>query len=62
MRFFFHISDRARDTFNPDWNGRDFDDVESALAHAQSLGSELAEDGYIIVSDKDAVKVGVVGG
>jgi hypothetical protein len=64
MRFFFHVSDCAGDTFDPDWRGKEFDDVEKALAHAQSLRSELAEkvefQGFVIVSNDNDVKVSVL--
>jgi len=64
MRFFFHVSDCARDTFDPDWRGKEFFDAEEALAHAQFLRSQLVEElelrGYIIVSDDNGRKVGVL--
>ena len=64
MRFFFHVADSTRDTFDPDWRGREFGDVEEALAHAQYLQSELSKgsefQGYVIVSNDEDAKVGLV--
>ena len=65
MQFYFHVSDIARDTFDLDWDGREFDSVYDALSHAQSLRSELCAEpefqaGYIIVSDDDEARVGAV--
>jgi hypothetical protein len=65
MRFYFHVSDMARDIFDLDWRGREFDSVYDALSHAQSLRSELFAEpefqaGYIIVSDDDAARVSVL--
>ena len=63
MRFFFHVSDCARVTFVPDWRGKEFEDVEEALGFARSLRSELAQkfQGYVLVSNDNAVKVAVLG-
>ena len=64
MRFFFHVSDCARDTFIPDWRGTEFENVENALGFARSHWGKLAEQqnfkGYVIVSNDNAVKVAVL--
>jgi len=64
MRFFFHVSDCTRDTFDPDWTGKEFEDVEEALGFARSLRSQLAQQqkfqGYVLVSKDNAVKVAVL--
>jgi hypothetical protein len=61
MRFYFHVSDIARDTLDCDWRGQEFDTVENALAHAQFLRSDLAREpefhGYVILTDDDKVKI-----
>ena len=64
MRFFFHVSDCARDTFNPDWRGTEFENIEKALGFARTHWGKLSEKqnfkGYVIVSNNNAVKLAIL--
>jgi hypothetical protein len=64
MRFYFHVSDIARNTFDRDWRGHEFNSVNDAMAHAQSLRIDLSEElrfqGYVIITDDDKKKLGAL--